>query len=268
MTEVTSKLQHKEFEIGEFIAEKVRTFDESKKIIFEFPWDIERENLKVGLTNPSITFEKQKSNFLKLSTSYNQKFLLNYFNELQELHSKTFNNYAETFPFIEKYFVESTFDATEFRKENTWLKNIKQHFYTQNFIIEVTTNSALKYLFKTSWISFSLPISIYLIFVFIGHSRFDTLGHITIAFVIFFVGGCLNIVLFSNHYFWGRNNSLILSRGNDNFYFGNKNAIKKYSKNDILNYTTFRHQSYRSPINEFAVLKIEFKNGEIGRAHV
>ena len=263
MTEVISKLQYKEFEKGEFIDEKARTFSECQKIIEEFPWEKERESLKVSLTNPSITFEKQKNNFLKLSTSYNQKFILNYYNESQELYSKNCYSYVDSFPFIEQYFVDSTFDTKEFKKENIWMRNIRQHFETQTFIFQVTPNSAFKYLFRTSWISFCLPILISLIFIFMGHSRLDTIGYLSIAFVIFFVGGGLNIVLFLNHYFWGKYNKLILSRGNDNFHFGNKQTIKMYSKNDILKYTTFRHHSYRSPINEFAVLKIEFKNGEI-----
>ena len=263
MTVVISKLQFKEFETGEFTDEKVRTFQECQQIIEEFPWNKERENLKISLTNPSITFEKQIGNYLKLSTSYNQKFVLTYFNESEDLYSKVFNHCNESYSLIEKYFKERTFETKNFKRENTFLKNCRQHFKTQNFIFEVTTNSAIKYLIKTSFISFCLPILIGLIFIFIGHKRFDIFGYVSLGLVVFLVGGGLNIILFLNHYLFGKNKKLILSKGKDIFYFGEKQALEMYSKKDIFNYTTYRHHSSRSPINEFSVLKIEFKNGEI-----
>lgn len=263
MTEVISKLQYKEFETGEFIDEKARSFGECKKNIEEFPWDNERENLKVGLTNPSITFEKQKNNFLKLSTSYNQKFVLNYFNESQELYSKTYKAYFDTLPVIERYFNESTFDTTELRKENTWLKNIRQHFETQNFTFEVTFTSARKYLIKTSLINFCLTIGLMIIPIFIKNRQLENYDYVVFGLISFLIGGGLNIILFLNHYLFAKDKLLILSRGNNNFYFGESKNLTHYNKNEILNYTTIRHHSNRSPINEFAVLKIEMKNGAV-----
>ena len=263
MTEVISKLQHQEFETGEFIHEKVRTFNECKKIIEGFPWDKERENLKVGLTNPSITFQKRQYNYLKLSTSYNQKFVLNYFNESQELFSKTFNAYIDTLSLIEKYFNETSFDTTELRKENIWLKNVRQHFETQNFNFRVTFTSARKYLIKTSLISFYLTIALIIIPVFIKNRHLEYYDYIVFGLISFLVGGGLNIILFINHYLFAKGNLLILSRGNDNFYFGEVNNLTHYNKKEILNYTTIRHHSNRSPINEFAVLKIEMINGDV-----
>lgn len=230
MLEVISKLQFKEFEIGEFFDEKVRAFQECKQIIEEFPWDNERENLKISLTNPSITFHKQIGNYLKLSTSYNQKFVLTYFNESDELYSKFFNHYHESYSFIEEYFEERSFETKYFKKENTFLKNCRQHFITQNFISEVTTNSAIKYLIKTSFISFCLPILIGLIFIFIGYNRFNILGYTSLGFVIFFIGGGLNIILFLNHYLLGKNKKLILSKGKDIFYFGEKQTQTVFKK--------------------------------------
>lgn len=263
MTAVISKLQHKEFETGEFIDEKVRSLNECQKIIEEFPWEKERENLKVGLTNPSITFQKGESNYLKLSTSYNQKFVLNYFNESQELFSKTYSTYIETLPIIKRYFNESTFDTIELRKENIWLKNVRQHFETQNFNYEVTFTSARKYLIKTSLISFSLTVALIMIPVFIKSRQLEYYDYIVFGLISFLIGGGLNIVLFLNHYSFAKGKLLILSRGNDNFYFGESENPTRYNKNEVLNYTTIRHHSNRSPISEFAILKIEMTNGDV-----
>ena len=76
------------------------------------PPDLVFEPLFILLFNLAISMF-----LLKLSTSFNQKFILNYFNESQELYSKTFNNYADTFYVIEQYFVESTFNTNDFKKK-------------------------------------------------------------------------------------------------------------------------------------------------------
>ena len=52
MVRLTSKIQYKNFEIGEFIEEEKRTYEEIINLIEKFPWDRERENIKIDLTNP------------------------------------------------------------------------------------------------------------------------------------------------------------------------------------------------------------------------
>lgn len=54
---------------------------------------------------------------------------------------------------------------------------------------------------------------------------------------------------------------LKISKGNDIFYFGNKNAPSKFDKKDIAKYTTIRIHNHRNPTGGFAVIKIEFKDG-------
>ena len=52
-----------------------------------------------------------------------------------------------------------------------------------------------------------------------------------------------------------------MSKGNDIFYYGDKNAPEKYNKKDILQFTTYKSRGSRSPISAFAVIKIEFEDG-------
>lgn len=54
-----------------------------------------------------------------------------------------------------------------------------------------------------------------------------------------------------------------MSKGNDIFYFGAYYSLVRYDKKDILNCTIMHSSGSRSLYNGFAVIKIEFKNGEI-----
>ena len=73
-----TKIQFKNFEPGEFTSEKDRTADETIDLITSFPWKNERDHLVVSLTNPGITIEGTKNDFLKLSPYYNGKYVLHY----------------------------------------------------------------------------------------------------------------------------------------------------------------------------------------------
>ena len=66
------KVQYKNFEAGEFVDEKERTYEEAIGLIRKFPWNQQRENLQVSLTNSSITLDLDKKSYLKLVPYYNQ----------------------------------------------------------------------------------------------------------------------------------------------------------------------------------------------------
>jgi hypothetical protein len=87
---LNTKIQHGNFEPGEFVDIKPRTYEETIACINNFPWESEREHLVVSLTNPSVTIEKPIDNFLKFALFYNGKFVLHYFNDQHELYTKRF----------------------------------------------------------------------------------------------------------------------------------------------------------------------------------
>ena len=66
MTNLVSKMQYKNFEAGEFIEEKERSFDETIELIGNFPWEAQREKIVIELTNPSVTMEGKNNDYLKL----------------------------------------------------------------------------------------------------------------------------------------------------------------------------------------------------------
>ena len=67
MISLISKIQYHNFEAGEFIDRKERSYEDTISLIKAFPWATERNGLKVDLTNPSITIENSYNEFLKLA---------------------------------------------------------------------------------------------------------------------------------------------------------------------------------------------------------
>ena len=53
-----------------------------------------------------------------------------------------------------------------------------------------------------------------------------------------------------------------MSKGNDVFYFGNKGNPKEYNKSNVIQTTIYFPWSYKNPVSYFAVVKIEFLNGD------
>lgn len=70
---LNTKIQHGNFEPGEFVDIKLRTYEETIGCINNFPWSTEREHLRVSLTNPSVTIEKPIDTFLKFCSFLQRK---------------------------------------------------------------------------------------------------------------------------------------------------------------------------------------------------
>ena len=81
MSLLNAKLQFNTFETGEFTEEKERTFEEVVALIRNFPWEDQTEILRVGLTNPSVTLDRNRKSFLKLLPYFHGKYALFYFHD-------------------------------------------------------------------------------------------------------------------------------------------------------------------------------------------
>ena len=262
MNRLTSKIQYKNFETGEFVEEKKRSFEELIEVIEQFPWERERDRIVIDLTNPSITIEGNNNDYLKLAVYFNRKFVLHYIDDQQILFDKSFVDIRDSYKYLEKYFT-GTFDKSEFKKQNTWLIKNVQHFVSQDFRYTVTTDSIRKYLWSTS--ALNLIFSVVIIFIFLFKNELP-LNYIALFFIflfMLFLGGGINLILFFNYYSYCKDKILIMSKGNDVFYYGHKTSPVKYNKKDILQFTTIKSRSHRSPIAEFAIIKIQFKDGTI-----
>ena len=261
MTFLTSKIQFNNFEVGEFIEEKKRTYEDTIEIIENFPWNPQREKIVIELTNPSITVESESNEYLKLGVFFNGKFVLHYLDNEQTLFTKSFIDIKDTYKYLKNYFDE-TFDTTDFKRERTWLQDNLKHFVSQDFNYTVTAHTVKKFLWSTSAISFAFTI--FFIFCFLFRKGIFNYGILIFMILnMFLVGGGLNLILFFNYYFYAKDKILIMSKGNDVFYYGSINSPSEYNKNEILQFTIISSRSSRSPINGFAFIKIELKDGTI-----
>ncbi len=254
---LTTKLQYKNFEPGEFIEIKKRTAGETIDLIEHFPWEEQREDIRMSLTNLSVTIEGNNGSFLKLALYYNRKFVLHYFANGQ-LYTRSFIRYRDTYPYITSFFEAPVFDLSGFKKENTWMQWNRIHFVTRDFHYFLTSRK-IWYLLYTSGINLAAPVFI-IIMMIVLPNQIPISGLIVITLFCFVACG-FNLILFFNYLRFARNKILIMSKGNDLFCFGDKNNPDQYNKKDIDQVFIYRSRGYRNPINAFAVVEILFKNG-------
>jgi hypothetical protein len=267
MNLLVSKIQHKEFEVGEFVEEKDRDYEETIALIESFPWEIERKNLNVNLTNPSVTIQGKHGDFLKLGLFYNGKFVLHYFKD-ETLFTKSFSSFQGTYSYIEKFFTANNFDITGFKKENTWMQKNRQHFISQSFRYVATPEVVKRYLISTSGFAFCFSLFMILLLIVkpLLYLNFNSDYYTAIvpflAIIIFLLGGGMHLIIFFNFYNNVRDKVLIMSKGNSIFYYGDINDPQRYDKLNIVRFTTVQPTTSRNPLSVFAIVSIEFNNGK------
>lgn len=260
MTQLVSKVQFRNFETGEFVDEEERDYESTIRLIENFPWEEQRKKIVISLTNPSVTIMGKNGDFLKLAVFYNQKFVLHYFNENQELYTKSFIDFKGTYEYIRKYFELPVFDPSGFRKETTWFQHNLRYFVTQDFHYIVSPKSIRKYLWSTSGINFLASVVFIILFI-VKASSFQLIPLALLLLIIFLIGGGINLILFFNYYNYASNKILFMSKGNNIFYFGPLGNPVKYDKEDVLAYTTVQMGNRKSPLSGFSFVEIDFMDG-------
>ena len=263
MTQLISKLQYKNFEAGEFIEIQARSYQETIELIEKFPWNDQRDKIVIDLTNPSVTIEGKNNDFLKVALFFNQKYVLHYFDENQVLYTKSFTNLKDGYEWINNFFIQSKFDTNELKKETTWLQHNLKHFVTQNFRYVLTTKSAKTYLLSTSGMNLFLSITFLSLIFLKGLHSINIIALVVIVLTMFMLGGGVHLIIFFKYYHYLKDKVLVMSKGNDIFYFGNIDNPLKYDKKDILQYTIIRSKGSRNPFSGFAIVEIELKNGTV-----
>lgn len=257
------KIQYKNFEIGEFTDVGEKTAEEAIEIIRQFPWEQQREHIIVSLTNPSVTIQGKNQSFLKVSLYYKGKFVLHYYNSAGELWTKAFVRLADSFPLISSFFKKQPFNTGGFRKEYTLFQNNQQHFISQDFHYEADFRRCCRYLLQTSAInlSFGLCFLLWRLWAFFWGNGMPSVLWIILFCFVFLCGGGINLLLFADYYHHVRGKMLIMSKGNDLFYYGFKNNLKEYHKSDIMQ-LIYRREAFgsRSPTTFFAYVKLEMKD--------
>lgn len=260
MTKLVSKIQYKNFEVGEFIEEKERSYEETIELIENFPWESQREKIVIDLTNPSITIHGKRNDYLKLAVFFNGKFVVYYLDQKSTLYKKSYFHLQDAYPFIEEFFASSRFSTAMLKKENTVFKDNLKHFPSQDFRYEVTRNSGKKYLLSTSSINFGFTGVMLFLFLLKFNAQVNFIGALVLSLIIFLIGGGLNLILFFNYYKYAKNLVLIMSKGNDVFIFGSKEHPQRYNKSDIFQVTVSKVNSSRHPVASFVVVTLELSS--------
>ena len=257
MTTLTSKLQYKDFEPGEFVGVQARTYEETIRMIEDYPWKVQREKFVIDLTNPSVTIEGRSGDFLKLAVYYNQKYVLLYLNKDRRLFSLGFKTLQDAYAYIKCFFEQPVFDTTGFKKESTWWQNNLKHFTTQDFRYELTAKSVKKYWFSKRGFNIIVPVFFLFIMAVVVRNAIVFLW----PGILLIWGAGMPLRLFFIYYNYVKDKVLVMSKANDTFYFGSVDNMVKYDKKDILKYTILKTVGSRSIYNGFALVRIEFKNG-------
>lgn len=254
-------MQFGNFETGEFVDEKYRTYEETIRLINSYPWESQRHGNKVAMTNPSVTIDRNDKDYLKLSLFYNGKFVLYYLDQKKVLFTKSYSDLVTSFKDIKCYFESSHFDTSDFKKQNTLTDNNEEHFVTKNLSYEVSKRKAKAYLLSTSVINFSFAVLMLLIFMFKRTTELNIFAIMLLSSCTFYMGGGLNIIVFFNYYFYSRDKILIMSKGNNISYFGKTGDVTQYDKADILSLEVSRVRGSKHPLASFSITTIELSDG-------
>lgn len=252
-----TKTQWKHFEKGEFTDEKERTLTETWELIHQFPWKTERISTSVELTGPSITIERGEETYLKLGHFFHQKFIF-YFCHQGKIWEKPLATLEEFTPFLQLFFDGSLEEIKSAGVKKGWIWNAPSFFRTHPFVYEVNTQSILRFL-RFPVLS-SLAFYLVLLFPILSVYPIQVLIYLFPLWLLFSSG---SLLLLFNYYQVDRFRSLILSKGNDTFWFGDQGEMKTYVKSNIKQISKYAYPNRRGLWPYAMLYEIEFHNGEV-----
>ncbi|MCD2422733.1 hypothetical protein LQ567_08175 [Niabella pedocola] len=265
MNPLTSKLQYRDFEKGEFTGIAERTLQETMALILAYPWTGQRDHFVVGLTGPGVTVQDNRGNYLKLALYYNGKYIAYYCYAAGRLYQKAFEKPEDVTDAVTAFFTSSDNPPEGFLFQKSFFQNQGTHFPTRNFRYSIQDLSFWQLISRGGTV-FHIFIGIFLIATVIpgirNYNSPATQGFLLVLFLILFlIGGGINLFLLYRYYMADKNTVIILSKGLPDFYFGNEQQQTKYNKQDIQKIELKRRSNRRSPVSEFAVYKICMTNG-------
>ena len=248
MTQFTSKLQHNTYEIGEFSEEQTRTLEETLTLIKTFPWDAERHLTDIQLTGPSVTIINENGDYLKVSLYFNGKFCLYFLDHSGHIYEYHAPDMETACGLVTDYF-NGTLNLQKFDKHLIDV-GARKHFKSKNF--DYTVNHTSFYVSLFVFMALMLFMVVVLIPVIIK----DGAVIISIAFAVATIVIVAAAINWFKTYLKSKNMFLHLSKGNNIFRLGEKDAINTYNKADIKAITI----SNVAKNQKLAIYNITFNN--------
>ncbi|AHF17482.1 hypothetical protein [Niabella soli] len=267
MIALTSKVQYKNYEPGEFAEIQQRTYEATLQLIKNYPWEKEHDHLVVDMTTPSVTLQDDNGSYLKLGLYYNHKFVLYYYDAgNDDLYLKSVVTLEESFPYVREYFNNPEQVPDGFKFENTWFKEKARHFATNDFCYTVDERRLRAFCFSFSNIVY-FGFGLVLLFSLATHpikGLHPLLAVLLLILLLSVMGGGIQILLLIKYYAIDKNKVLIFSKGKKTFYYGTENEQKEYLKQDIDAIEIKQSSnSGKNPIYDFAAYKIYMKDGTL-----
>lgn len=226
MNNLTSKLQYKTYEKGEFSDEQGRSLEETLALIKAFPWD-EQRGADVQLTGPGVVIEGPTGDYLKIGTYFSNKLALYYLdaaNHLYEFHTEDaglLNDQVIAF-------FNQNIDLTAYEK-HLFSINSRSHFIN-GWFWHMVSKTKIRFLI--------ILLSILLIaelrafsFIITRSNHFS--GLVLCIGLLFILLFGYSLVQFIRVYLRTKDMALWITSGHNIFKFDNGNGTTEYKKSEI-----------------------------------
>lgn len=222
------------------------------------------KNEKVNyLDKPSIIFEDELFNFLSLSFNTSRELTVKYYSSQKKLYFSTLKEFDQVFKYIDNLFNEKEFSLLGFKKQNKLFSSYDDHFISNQFEFSFDKKAQINYILKTS--GFAIVLSIFFIINIVlspwipWDSKNGAVLFIALILILSYSG--MTIRHLYKYYQFSKNKKLIISKGNDTFYFGDKSNLSVYNKKEISEYIVYEISNKRRMLSGFAVINIKFHDG-------
>lgn len=267
MNRLNSKLQFRDFEKGEFTGIAARDLRETMALALQYPWTDQRLHFVVGHTGPGIVVQDDRGNYLKPALYYSNKYIAYYCDAAGQLYQKTLEKPEDVTGALTTFFALSDNPPEGFHLQKKIFRNTKEHFQTRDFRYSVQDLSLWQMISRGGTL-FYIFIGIFFIgTIFPDIRNYGSTGTLVFLSVLFFIlfslGGGLNLLLLYRYYHTDKKTVIICSKGLPEFYFGTAEQQTRYNKQEILKIELKGQANTRSPIRDFAVYKIYMTNGTV-----
>lgn len=254
MTNLTSKIQYKIYEKGEFDTEEARNLEDTLTLIKSFPWDTQR-GVDVQATGPGVVIEGTSREYLKISIYFNNKFALYYLdneNHLFELHTDSIEVICQE---VTEFF-NGTLNLDEFEKHFLSIGS-RAHFVNGEFWYTINQTAAMMRLV------FSIVLGLAYITFLSGFIYCETSAPwLAKAFFVLMIGLVIYLISMHAHgYSKAKKMGLWIAAGQDDFQFDDGSGTVKYSKSNIQTINIYGPISTRSRPN-LTIMELLFNDGQ------
>ncbi|MHA4894679.1 hypothetical protein ACXZ1K_08010 [Pedobacter sp. PWIIR3] len=256
--QLTSKLQYKRSEKGEFHDIAMRDLDETIKLILSYPWDAERSLASVELTCPSVTVEHVSGSYLKIGPYFSGKYSLYYLDTKRRVYLKTVGKLEEACEWVKIYF-EQKGQLQGLDKYGFTISPYK-HFETNSFEYTIDSSAISRFFRITGIITGACALLCFLKYIENPEKFSIGIPIVAIALLAFLL--LPQLYLYYDYLTADKNRFLQISRGHNKFVFGTRGHEKEYSKLDINSIDNFVTTASKSPWSDCEIFVITFNNGE------